>query len=80
MTVKMGLKLNPGKARNMHRSLFGKLLRRCILGGQRTREVKENLREIHFEEGRWTLMLQNCVRWRFFSLMGFVVRYFVNCT
>jgi len=80
MKVKMGWKLNSEKARNMHRSLFGKLLRRWILGGQRTREVNEILREIHFEEGRWTLMLQNCVRWRFFALMVFVIRYFVNCT
>jgi len=80
MKVKMGRKLNSGNKRNMHRSLFGKLLRRRILGGQRTQEVNVKLREIHFEVGRWTLAFQKCVRWRFLSLMGFVVRYFVNRT
>ena len=80
MKVKMGWKLNSGYTRNMHRSLFGKLLRRRISGGQRTREFNVKLREIHYEEGRWTLMLQNCVRWRFLSLMCCVVRYFVKCT
>jgi hypothetical protein len=66
MKVNKGWKLNSGNTRNMHRSLFGKLLRRWILGEQRTWEVNVKLREIHFEEGRWTLMLQNCVRWGFF--------------
>ena len=80
MKVKMGWKLNSVNTRNIHRSLFGKLLRRRILGGQRTWKVNSKLTEIHFEEGRWTLMLQNCLRWRFLSLMSFVVSYFVNCT
>jgi hypothetical protein len=80
MKVEMGWKLNSGNTRNMHRSLFGKLLRRRILGGQRTQEVSVKLREIHFEEERWTLMFENCVRWRFLSLMGFIVRYSVNST
>jgi hypothetical protein len=39
MKVKMGWKLNSGNTRNMHRSLFGKLLGRRILAGQRTEEV-----------------------------------------
>jgi hypothetical protein len=64
----MGWKLNSGNARNMHRSLFGKLLRRWILGGQKTREVNVKLREIYFEERSWTLMFQNCVR---FVINGF---------
>jgi hypothetical protein len=79
MKVKMGWKLNSRNTRNMHRNLFGKLLRRRTLGGQRTREFNVKLREMHFEEGRWMLMLQNCVRWRFLSLRGFVGRYFLNC-
>jgi hypothetical protein len=80
MKARMCWKLNSGNPRNMHRSLLGKLLRRWILGGQKTLEVNEKLREIHFEEESRVLMLQNCVRWRFLSLMCFVFRHFVNST
>jgi hypothetical protein len=75
MKVKMSWKLNSGNTRNMQRSLFGELLRKRILGGQRARKVNVKLREIHFENGRWTLMFQNCVRWRFLSLMVTVLEH-----
>jgi hypothetical protein len=66
MKVQMGWMFNSGNARNMHKILLGKLLRRRILGGQRAWEdkVKVKLTEIRYEERRWGLMHQNCIPWR----------------
>jgi len=54
MKVKMGWKLYLGNTRNMHTSLFGKFLRRRILGGQRKREVNVKLEKyfVWREDGR----------------------------
>jgi hypothetical protein len=54
MKVKMGWKLYLGNTRNMHTSLFGKFLRRRILGGQRKRKVNVKLEKyfVWREDGR----------------------------